>query len=139
MSAAALASVRFFLSDDSTAASLVPVMLIVTDVAVPSADVTLNETRLRTSDKDRSLRLGYTIFGNTRRSLSGKVDLSVPQGYRILNGDDTQTLRRFEPRLGLPESFGLFVPANARGTVPIRFTFEIEKKKFEIVRFVTID
>ncbi len=105
----------------------------------PPADVTLNETRLRTSDKDRSLRLGYTIFGNTRRSLSGKVDLSAPQGYRILNGDDTQTLRRFEPRLGLPESFGLFVPANARGTVPIRFSFEIEKKRFEIVRFVTID
>lgn len=103
------------------------------------ADVELRETRLRKSDKDRSLKMGYTIFGNARRLQEGKVSISVPEGFRILNGDDEQNLKRFEPRLGLPKSFGLFVPANSTGTVPIKFAFELDKKKFEVVRYVTVD
>lgn len=105
----------------------------------PLVDIVLNEPHLKPSAQDRSLKIGYTAFGNSSRRLSGRATISVPGGYRILNGEESQKITLFEPRRGLPKSFGLFIPANARGTVPIRFAMEINGKKLEAVRYVTID
>ena len=105
----------------------------------PLVDVVMNDPHLKKSDQDRSLKIGFTVFGNSRGRLSGQAMVSVPGGYRILNGDESQKIRLFEPRRGLPKGFGLFVPANSSGTVPIRFALEIGGKKFDVVRYLTID
>ena len=105
----------------------------------PPVDIVFNETRLKPSDEDRSVRIAYQAFGNSRGRLSGRATLTVPGGYRVLNGDDSQKITLFEPRRGLPKSFVLFIPARSRGTVPIRFAMEINGKKFEVVRYLTID
>ena len=105
----------------------------------PLVDVVMNDPHLKPSDQDRSIKVGYTVFGNSKGRLSGKATLSVPGGYRILNGDEAQKITLFEPRRGLPKGFGLFVPANSSGTVPIRFAMEIGGKKFDVVRYLTID
>ena len=105
----------------------------------PLVDVVMNDPHLKPSDLDRSVKVGYTVFGNSRGRLSGKATLTAPGGYRILNGDEAQKITLYEPRRGLPKGFGLFVPANSVGTVPIRFDVEIEGKKFAVVRYLTID
>ena len=105
----------------------------------PPADVALNVTRLARSDEDRSIRVGYEVTGNSHGRLSGHATIAVPGGYRVLNGDDAQKITLYEPRRGLPKSFGLFVPAKSRGTIPIRFAMELNGKKFETVRYLTID
>ena len=105
----------------------------------PLADIRLNDPTLKPSDKDRALRVGFTVLGNSRERMAGRTTISVPGSFRILNGGDTQKIALFEPRRGLPKSFGLLVPANARGVVPITFAMELEGKKFEVVRYVTID
>ena len=105
----------------------------------PPVDIDLNETTLRASAQDRSIRVGYVAYGNSSRRLSAKASISVEGGFRILNGDESQKLALFEPRRGLPRSFGLFVPANSRGTLPIHFAVEADGKRFEIVKYLTIE
>ena len=123
-----------------TGADGVPSVVQASFRVAPLADVVLNDTTLKPSTQDRSIKVGFTVFGNSSKRLSGHTTISVAGGgYRVLNGDESQKVGLFEPRRGLPRSFGLFVPANARGTVPIRFGMEIGGKKFEIVRYLTID
>ncbi len=105
----------------------------------PLVDVDLNDAHLRPSDSDRSIRVGYLVTGNSRGRLQGRTTISVPGGYRVLNGDDAQKITLFEPRRGLPKSFGLFIPAKSQGTVPVHFAMEINGKKFDVVRYLTID
>lgn len=105
----------------------------------PLADIVINDTHLKSSAQDRSLKVGFLVFGNSSRRLSGRATITVPGGYRVLNGDETQKITLFEPRRGLPKSFGLFVPANSKGTVPVRVAMELNGKKFDVVRYVTID
>lgn len=105
----------------------------------PLVDVSLNDPHLKPSDTDRSIRVGYLATGNSHGRLSGRTSISVPGGFRVLNGDDVQKLTLFEPRRGLPKSFGLFIPAKSLGTVPVHFAMEINGKKFDVVRYLTID
>ncbi len=122
-----------------TGADGVPSVVQASFRVAPLADVMLNDTTLKPSAQDRSIKVGFTVFGNSSKRLSGRTTISVAGGgYRVLNGDESQKVGLFEPRRGLPRSFGLFVPANARGTVPIRFSMEMGGRKFEIVRYLTI-
>ncbi len=105
----------------------------------PLADIELKETHLKSSDKDRSIRMGYVITGNSRKRLDGKATISAPGAFRVANGSDEQKLILAEPRQGLPKGFDFVIPANAKGVVPITFSLELDKKKFNVVRYVTID
>ena len=105
----------------------------------PPADVRLNDPRLGPSDRDRSVKVGFTVFGNSRGRQGGEVTIFAPPEYRVLNGDEKQRVRLYEPRRGLLKSFGLLIPANSLGVVPIRFALTMEGKTFEIVRYLTID
>ena len=105
----------------------------------PLVDVALKETTLKASDKDRSIRMGFVVTGNSRGRMTGRAAISAPGAYRVTNGTDEQKLILAEPRQGLPKGFDFFVPANAKGTVPITFSLEIDKKKLDVVRYVTIE
>ena len=105
----------------------------------PLLDLDLTDTQVRPADKDRSLKVGFVARGNSRRGLSAATTISVPAPYRIVNGDDTQRLLLAEPKLPLKKSFGLFVPANASGAVPITFSMTVNGKKLDVVRYLVID
>ncbi len=117
----------------------VPAILQASYRIAPTVDIALKDKHLNISDKDRSIKVGFQIRGNSGRRISADTIISVPSPYRVLNGDDTQKILLAEPRLPLSKSFGLFIPTNSKGTVPVTFTLTLGKSKVEIVKYVTID
>lgn len=105
----------------------------------PLIDLELNDNRLKVSDKDRSVHLGFVAIGNTNRRVDGNVTITAPQNFRIPNGDDTQRLYLAEPRLPLRKGFDLFIPANATGVFPIVFSAKFGKQTVETVRYIVIE
>lgn len=122
-----------------TGADGVPAILQASYRIAPPLDLEIKEPHLKISDKDRSLKIGFQAKGNANRRITADTIITVPAPYRVLNGDDTQRIFLAEPRLPLGKSFGLFIPANSKGTVPVTFSMTIGKSKVEIVKYVTID
>ncbi len=103
----------------------------------PVIDIDVPKQSIPSSKTDRSVKLNFYVRSNSERKVTGTVSISVPDPLRVLNGGERK-FGIYTNRGNDRDGFELFLPANAAGTYPVKFTVLVNGKKVEQIRFVTI-
>jgi hypothetical protein len=103
----------------------------------PLIDFTLSTDKLTPYKKGPETKLAFFINSNSINRLDGQCDVKVPNGWEILKGDQKSFII-YNSRGGVRRVLTLQIPAEAKGTFPIRFRGQVGHRAFEEVRWVTI-
>lgn len=103
----------------------------------PLVDFEIPRINIPVANTDRSVKIGINIKSNFVKRVTGSLSIVVPDPLRVLNGGDRK-IAIFTNRGQDRDGFEIFVPLNVNGTYPIRFLANINGKKFEQVRYITV-
>jgi len=108
-------------------------------IAVP-IEITTPFDIVRSKPTPQTLRLVYYVQSNSydSRRLDGHVRIKVPQGFRVLEGDD-RDFSIYGSRGKVRRIFDVEVPSSATGVFPISFQMESRGKTMNYTGYLRIE
>lgn len=104
----------------------------------PTVDFELAQPLLQTKGEAQKIKLGYFIRSNSPRRLDGQYKVEAPSGFDIKSGSGGGFIV-YDSRGSIHRVTEIEIPANAKGTFPIKFTAYFGDRQVEETTWLTIE
>ncbi len=103
----------------------------------PLVDFSLADERIELKQGVQEIKIPFYIKSNTVNRLDGTCDVEVPVNWEVLKGDDKGFII-YNSRASVRRVLTVKLPADAEGTLPLRFRAKIGDRTVEEIRWITV-
>lgn len=103
----------------------------------PLVDFSLADERIELKQGVQEIKIPFYIKSNTVNRLDGTCDVEVPVNWEALKGDDKGFII-YNSRASVRRVLTVKLPADAEGTLPLRFRAKIGDRTVEEIRWITV-
>ncbi len=114
-----------------------PAMIQASLRVAPLVDFLLPEDKMNLKVGVQEIKIPFYIKSNSTNRLDGFCEVEVPDSWQILKGDDKGFII-YNSRASVRRVLTVKIPADAAGTLPMRFRGKIGDRTVEEVRWLTL-
>lgn len=114
-----------------------PAMIQASLRVAPLVDFALSDERIELKQGVQEIKIPFYIKSNSVNRLDGTCEVEVPQNWEILKGDDKGFII-YNSRASVRRVLTVKLPADAAGTLPLRFRGKIGDRVIDEVRWISI-